>query len=156
MTQFNGILLAIDLAVAKRDQALAELNRHRQSHAFAQNQLDQLRQYADETERRWSHSAQKSTTPELLHHHYQFMGRLQQAVDLQQDVLVASAGKLELAQNKMLQAEFRLASFKLVLSKRQLDLVKLQQRRDQKQMDEFAAMQTMRRVRQNLESSHEC
>lgn len=156
MSQFHGLLLAIDLAVAKRDHALAELNRRLQAHSFAQSQLDQLRQYADETELRWTHAAQKSTTPELLHHHYQFMGRLQQAVEMQHGMLSSSLGQLTSAQQAMLQAEFRLAGLKQVLSKRQQEQAKLQQRRDQKQMDEFAAMQSLRQARQKLESNHEC
>jgi flagellar FliJ protein len=156
MTQFHGLVLAIDLAVAKRDHVLAELNRRLQAHAFAQSQLDQLRQYADETELRWAQAAQKSTTPELLHHHYQFMGRLQQAIELQQGVLASCLGQLTSAQQTMLQAEFRLAGLKQVLSKRRQEQTKIEQRRDQKQMDEFAAMQTLRQARQKLESRYEC
>lgn len=156
MTQFNSLLLAIDLAATRREQALAELQKQRQAHAFAQGQMDQLQQYATETELRWTQGAQRGTTPELLHHHYQFMARLQQAVSLQQGALLASSGRLENAQQKVLVEEFRLASLKQLLSRRQSELAKLHQRQDQKQMDEFAAMQTMRQLRQKLENSHEC
>ena len=153
MSNFKSILLAIDLASAKRDQAVAALQAQRDNQAFAQNQMDQLQQYAAETGLRWVNSAQKSTTPELLHHHYQFMTRLQQAVTLQQDVLAATGAKVLAAEQQVLQCEFRIASLKLVLTKRQGDLTKLQHRQDQKQMDEFAAMQTLRQVRQKLENS---
>jgi flagellar biosynthesis chaperone FliJ len=43
-----------------------------------------------------------------------------------------------------------------VLSKRRQEQTKIEQRRDQKQMDEFAAMQTLRQARQKLESNYEC
>jgi flagellar biosynthesis chaperone FliJ len=54
----------------------------------------------------------------------------------------------------LLQTEFRVASLKLVLKKRQAEQVQLAQRRDQKQMDEFAAMQTLRHMRQKTELHH--
>lgn len=155
MPKFRSLLLAVDLAITKRDQALAVVQTHRHNHAFAQSQMDQLQQYAAETEQRWSVGAQKSTTPELLHHHCQFMARLQQAVVLQQSALVASVSKVQAAEQLLLQAEFRIASLNLVLGKRQSDLAKLQQRQEQKQMDEFASMQTLRQVRLKLENSHE-
>lgn len=155
MSKFRSLLLAVDLAITKRDQASAVLQTHRRNHAFAQSQMDQLQQYAAETEQRWTIGAQISTTPELLHHHYQFMARLQQAVVLQQGALATSASKVQAAEQQLLQAEFRVASLKLVLAKRQGDLSMLQQRQEQKQMDEFASMQTLRQVRLKLENSHE-
>lgn len=144
MSKFRSLLLAVDLAVTKRDQAVAVLQAHRHHHAFAQSQMDQLQHYATETEHRWTSSAQKGTSPELLQHHYQFMARLQQAVVLQQSALATSVSKVQAAEQQLLQAEFRIASLKLVLGKRQDDLAKLQQRQEQKQMDEFASMQTLR------------
>lgn len=155
MYKFNSLQLAIDLAMLKRDHAMTELMKHRQTCAFAQDQMDQLLQYATETEMRWTQGAQRSTTPELLHHHYQFMGRLQQAVDLQQGVLTGYMDKLEFAENALLQAEFRLAALKKLMVKKQDEATRQYMRRDQKQMDEFAAMQTLRHVRQTLESSDE-
>jgi len=155
MYKFNSLQLAIDLAMLKRDHAMTELMKHRQTCAFAQDQMDQLQQYATETEMRWTQGAQRSTTPELLHHHYQFMGRLQHAVDLQHGVLTGYLGTLKSAEHVLLQAEFRLSALKKLLVNK-LDEVALQHlRRDQKQMDEFAAMQTLRRVRQTLENSDE-
>jgi flagellar FliJ protein len=83
------------------------------------------------------------------------MARLQQAVELQQGALATSASKVQAAEQQLLQAEFRIASLKLVIGKRQDDLAKAQQRQEQKQMDEFASMQTLRQDRLKLENSHE-
>ncbi len=155
MPKFRSIRLAVDLAIVKRDQAMVVLQAHRRSHEFAQGQMDQLQQYATETEQRWTVGAQVGTTPELLHHHYQFMARLQQAVVLQQGTLSATAAKVQAAEQQVLQAEFRIASLKQVLAKRQGELMGLQQRQEQKQMDEFASMQTLRQVRLKFENNHE-
>ncbi len=154
MSKFNSLRVAIDLAESSRDQALAFLQQQRSSLAHAQDQMEQLQTYAHETESRWARNAQAGTTPELLRHHYQFMARLQQAVVLQQDVLTGSNNKLMAAQQQVLQAEMHMASLKLLLNKRQASQLHQQQRRDQKQMDEFASLQTLRQTRQKLEQHH--
>jgi flagellar FliJ protein len=154
MHKFNSLQLAIDLASAKRDQAFAELQKVRRSHAFANSQMAQLEQYSVETEQRWTRNAQAGTTPELMHHHYQFMARLQQAIALQTDVILGYSRTVQLAEQRMLQAEFRLASLKLVLTKRLTEVDQIRQRQEQKLTDEFAAMQTLRQRRAHMENSH--
>jgi flagellar FliJ protein len=154
MHKFNSLKLAIELASAKRDQALAELQKMRKALAFANGQMGQLEQYAGETEQRWTRDAQAGTTPELLHHQYQFMARLQQAISLQTNVIFGSNRTVQLAEQRMLQAEFRLASLKVVLSKRLAEMDKTRQRQEQKLTDEFAMMQTLRQRRAQTENSH--
>jgi len=154
MHKFNSLCVAIELAETSRDQALALLQQQRNHLGYAQDQMDQLQSYAKETETRWAQNAQAGTRPELLHHHYQFMTRLQQAVVLQQDVLAGSTTRLKAAQQQVLQAEVHMAGLKLLLAKRQAGQLQQEQRREQKQMDEFAAMQTLRQTRQKLENHH--
>jgi flagellar FliJ protein len=154
MHKFNSLQLAIDLAWAKRDQAMAELQKMRRSHAFANSQMAQLEQYAVETEQRWTRNAQVGTTPELMHHHYQFMARLQQAISLQTNVISGSTRTVQLAEQRMLQAEFRLATLQMVLTKRLAEVDRMRQRQEQKLTDEFAAMQTLRQGRAHMENSH--
>jgi flagellar FliJ protein len=132
------------LASAKRDQAIGYWQKVLQEHTHALDQMRQLKQYAQDTEQRWSDSAQRSTTPELLHHHYQFMGRLYQTMGLQEGVLTVSRKKLDTAKQCVNEAEFRLASLKKVVEKKQADQDKLKRGSDQKLMDEFAALQVQR------------
>lgn len=154
MNKLNSLRVAIGLAESSRDMALAQLQQQRSSLAHAQDQMDQLQTYALETESCWERNAHAGTTPELLRHHYQFMARLQQAVVLQQDVLTGSNTRLMTAQQQVLQAEIHLAGLKLLLAKRQASHLQQEQRREQKQMDEFASMQTLRQTRQKLENHH--
>ena len=154
MHKFNSLQLAIDLAATKRDQALADLQKLRKAHAFANSQMAQLEQYAVETEQRWTRNAQISTTPELLHYHYQFKARLQQAISMQTTVIAGSSRTVQLAEQRMLQAELRLASLKLVLTHRLAEVDKLKARQEQKLTDEFAAMQTLRQRSAHMENSH--
>jgi flagellar protein FliJ len=152
MAGHKSLLLAIDLATSRRDEALAQLQRTVHSEAFAQDQMNQLQQYAQETESRWMQGAQVSTSPEMLHHHYQFMARLSQAMTLQDGVLASNRQRVEAARELLMQAEFRLASFKQVLATRQAAVTKTRQRQEQKQMDEFASQQTQRQQRLQAEN----
>jgi flagellar FliJ protein len=151
MTALKSLVLAIELAARQRDDALAQLRRTMQADAFAQGQMQQLRQYAQETEQRWIQGAQISTSTELLRHHYQFMARLNHAILLQDGVLSNSSQRVETARQVVLNAEFRVASFKQVLASRQAVLEKKKQRQEQKQTDEFAGMQMQRQQRLQAE-----
>lgn len=152
MSDQKSLLLAIDLATARRDEAQAQLQRSKQTEAFAQDQMQQLQQYAQETEQRWMQGAQVSTSPEMLQHHYQFMARLNQAIQLQEGVLINNRQRVDAARQALVQAEARLASFKQVLAIRRAALTKTRQRQEQKQMDEFASQQSQRQQRLHAEN----
>ncbi len=151
MSGVKSVLLAIQVATLRRDQAAAALMQLQQSQAFAREQMSQLQTYADETEARWAKAAQISVTPEMMRHHYQFMDRLHQAVILQEGVLGQWGSKVERARKHWLETEFRVTSLKQVLKNKEAELAVVQGRREQKEMDEFAAMQTRRTAQQNLE-----
>ena len=144
MSAVKSFLLAIDLATCQRDATAQSLMRVQSACLFAQDQMSQLEVYAAETASRWTVAAQSGTTPELLRHHYQFLDRLQQAIGMQQGVLANEKLKLEHAKRLVLEAEFRLLSLQQVLKKKQAGLALVQSRREQKQMDEMAAVQTRR------------
>lgn len=152
MSGQKTLLLAIDLATTRRDEAQAYLQNMLQAQAHALDQMQQLQQYAVETEQRWLQGAQVSTTPEMLRHHYQFIGRLNQAIVLQEGVLANYAQRIEVARQQLLQAECRLSGFKQVLATRRLALAKTRQRQEQKQMDEFASQQSRRQQRLQAEN----
>ncbi len=147
MSTSSSLLLAINLANVKRDQAMENWQKAMQGQAYAMDQMRQLRQYAGEIEQRWTQGAQQSTTPELLHHHYQFVGRLYQTIGLQEGVLESKRRNVDVAKQLLIQTELRLASLKKLVANRQADMVKQHQRRDQKHMDEFAALQIQRQMR---------
>ena len=151
MSGIKSVLLAIHVATLRRDQAAAILTQMQQTQAQAQGQMAQLQSYADETQTRWSAAAQTSVTTELMRHHYQFMDRLYQALGLQQGVLQQAAGKVDRARAQWLETEYRLTGLKQVLKQKQAELALTQTRREQKQMDEFAAMQSRRLALQTLQ-----
>lgn len=145
MSQLRSFVLAIELATRQRDELARALVRAEKTLQFAQNQMHQLEGYATETDARWLRPTPDGRTTELLRHHYQFMGRLQQAIGLQSGVMSNTGQQVEKAKQLLMQAECRLAALNQILKTRQTELLRLEARREQRQTDEFAAMQHARK-----------
>lgn len=144
MSELKSVLLAIEHATLRRDDLVKAAARVERNLAFAQDQMAQLRGYAQDTDSRWIGSGSRDLSGELIRHHYQFMDRLQQAITLQSSVIVDVERQLDFARKNLLQAEFRLAGLNQILKTRQLSLLRSQRRREQRLTDEFAAMQHAR------------
>jgi flagellar FliJ protein len=144
MPKLRALELAIEQATQQRD---AQARKHAQAQRtlqYGQGQLAQLENYSNDTDARWIGGHAVNLSVELIKHHYQFMDRLQNAVGLQHGVIVNLEQQLALAHQNLLQAEYRLAGFKQVLKNRRLALSQVQQRREQRITDEFAAMRHAR------------
>ncbi|HRM94723.1 MAG TPA: flagellar export protein FliJ, partial [Alicycliphilus sp.] len=83
---------------------------------------------------------------EVMRHHYQFMGRLDHAIGLQTQAVSGQDQRVHQAGQVLLQAELRLASLRKVLERRRADLLREQQRREQKQTDELASQRAAARA----------
>lgn len=143
---FHGLQLAIDLAERQRDERAQVLARAQRQVQMGYQQLEQLQSYAKDTDARWVQSQHTALSPELLRHHYQFVDRLQHAMGMQDGVIANLARQESQCRAALMQAEMRLSGLKQVLEKRQLSLAAAEQRREQVQMDEMAAMVHARRM----------
>lgn len=146
MTALKTIALAIEVATQKRDQAGKSLVQAQRAYLSAESQMEQLKNYAEETASKWATGAQAQTSAELLRHHSQFMNRLQQAINLQAEVLENEARRVDAAKRLTLDAESRLAGLKQMLKKKQMERARVQARREQRQTDEVASMLRHRMV----------
>lgn len=144
MSGLKSVLLAIEHASLRRDELAKAVARVERSQNFARDQMAQLKGYAADTDARWTGSGARGLSLELVRHQYQFMDRLQQAIELQSGVLANTARQLDLAKANLLQAEIRLSGLNQILKARQAVLLSHQRRREQRQTDEFAAMQYTR------------
>ena len=140
MSTLNALTVAVEVASRKRDEALRLLQDAQGAQQAAQDQLNQLQGYARETEGRWGMRADAAVQPEVMFHHYHFMGRLDHAAGLQSGVVDDHAQRVALAQQQLRDAEVRLASLRKLLEKRQMEALQAQARRDQKMTDERAAL----------------
>lgn len=139
MSLFKTLNLAIEVSERRRDQASQQLGQAQQRHIAAQQQLDQLQSYAQETEARWESQARVCALPELMHHHFQFMARLDQATAMQQRAVAEHLRWVDLARKALLAAELRVATLRQAVRNKQAVLDVQLQRREQRQMDEMAA-----------------
>jgi len=144
MSALKSVLLAIEHASLRRDEMAKAVARVERSQTFARDQMAQLKGYAADTDARWTGSGARGLSLELVRHQYQFMDRLQQAIELQSGVLANTARQLELAKANLMQAEIRLSGLNQILKSRQIALLSQQRRREQRQTDEFAALQYTR------------
>lgn len=144
MSALKSVQLAIELATRNRDELAKVVARVEQNLMFGHNQMAQLEGYAAETDSRWIGSASRQLSQELIHHHYQFMDRLQQAIALQSGNIANTERQLEQAKGNLMRAELRLSGLNQVLKSRQAVIVCTERRREQRQTDEFAAMQYAR------------
>ncbi|NVO04611.1 MAG: flagellar FliJ family protein [Rhodoferax sp.] len=154
MSKFRALELAIMQATQQRD---AQARKHAQAQRtlqFAHGQMEQLHNYANDTDARWIGGHAVNLSVELVKHHYQFMERLQNAVNLQHGVISNLERQLAAVHQALLQAEARLAGFEQVLKSRRAALGLVEQRREQRVTDEFAAMRHARnRAAQTLEEA---
>ncbi|WP_367848663.1 flagellar export protein FliJ [Rhodoferax sp. WC2427] len=139
MSLLRTLALAVEVASRKRDAAHRALGQAQQKYIAAHDQLTQLETYAAETETRWMTQAQTCAVPELMQHHYQFMERLAQAIQMQLGILADNARWVETAKKQLADTEIRVATLQQVCRNKQLEANRLQDRREQKQIDEFAA-----------------
>ncbi|BDT70475.1 hypothetical protein os1_46680 [Comamonadaceae bacterium OS-1] len=155
MSLLRTLALAVEVASRKRDAAHRALGQAQQKYIAAHDQLTQLETYASETETRWMTQAQTCALPELMQHHYQFMDRLAQAIQMQLGILADNARWVEAAKKQLADTEIRVATLQQVCRNKQLEANRLQDRREQKQIDEFAAQRFGKSIDQQFgEESH--
>ncbi|MBS7351314.1 MAG: flagellar FliJ family protein [Comamonas sp.] len=146
MSSLNALMVAIEMATRKRDQARQTLRERQQAQAGATEQMQQLSAYSQEMQERWAVREGAEFKPEVMEHHRQFMLRLEHAIELQTKVLRDHALRVQAAQHALMTTELRLSSLEKVVQMRRRDMALAEQRRDQKQTDERAALQFIGRT----------
>lgn len=140
MSSLNALNVAVEAAARKRDAARQVLQDMQRVAQAGQAQLEQLGGYAQETQNRWGMQADSTVKPEVMYHHYQFIGKLEHAIGLQSGVVQEQARRVEQARQALLEAELRLTSLRKVVERKQHELAIAQMRREQKQTDERASL----------------
>jgi len=137
--KYKNLLLAIDIGLKKRDLMVINLSEDELKLRNANHQMLQLTSYSSETESKWMIVAQAGVGGELLLHFNQFMGRLNEAIKLQQAIVEIAVIKLQKARGDVLAAEYMNKSLKMILTKKQAMASLISKRQDQKLMDEFSS-----------------
>lgn len=146
MSILSGIIMAIELATRNRDDAAKSVALALRRVGFADEQMEQLRNYAGDTDAKWLDAPPGKLSSEIIKHHYQFVDRLHHAMGLQAATIADANVQVERARRMLLEAEFRLAGLKKVLDGRRAVMARTQQRREQRITDEFAAFAYARKA----------
>lgn len=138
MTSIHTLNKVVELAEKRRDEALGQLAQLRRERQMAQGQLDQLQAYAQEAQQRWTTRAGTGVDPALLHHHRQFMQKIDHAIEFQHGVLKNFDDMLDVGQNRVHASERDVAGLSKYTLKKQELLQQKAQRQEQKATDEMA------------------
>ena len=111
MSSLNALNVAIEAAERKRDAARTAMQERQRAQQAAQAQMDQLQGYVLEMQARWGAQEGLAVQPEVMHHQYQFMERLQHAIGLQTRVVADQDIRLETSRQALLAAELAGADF---------------------------------------------
>jgi flagellar FliJ protein len=125
----------------ERNAAMAEAKRVEMEHRNALRQAEQLQLYRREYEHRWSNEFSRSGGIDIVQCYQGFVARLGQAIEAQERVTLAAAQRFELAQQALQALEMRVASVRKLIERRCREQRSLEDRREQKQLDEYAARQ---------------
>ena len=139
MSALKALQVAVELAERRRDAARKALLDQQRTQQAAQQQLDQLQGYAEETQDRWGLRENAQVEPEVMRHHYRFMARLEHAIGLQVQVVAQQQARVDQARQVLRETELRLESLRKVVQRRREELAHQAQRREQKETDERAA-----------------
>lgn len=136
--------LLLELRQRQRDDALTALAQARRQRQLAEQQLQQLHDYAREAEQRWAERARAGVSPVLLATHRHFMARLEHATALQQQTLAQQAQHIAHCEAQLQQAERALATLRRLQARRQQQWQQHLARQEQKANDEMALQQHRR------------
>ena len=153
MDTLQPLVSLLEQTRAERDQALAEHQRQQRAAQAAQAQAEQLAGYRSEYAQRFGTSFQRSGALELMQCYQGFMTRLDGAVEQQQRTVAHAAARADTAQAALLAVELRVASVEKLIERRRAELALVQQRREQKAGDEFAARMSWQRGQAALQGS---
>lgn len=138
MTAMQTLHKVVELAEKRRDEALGVMAQMQRELRIAQDQMDQLRSYAQEAEARWAARSSVGVDTALLMHHREFMHKIHHALEFQRGVLSDRQRLIERAQEQVHTTERDLAGLRKFTDRKQQAIVHKAQRQDQKTTDEMA------------------
>jgi flagellar protein FliJ len=146
MNDLNPLAALLAQSERQRDLALADRQKAQADSDAATAQVEQLREYRRDYERRWSAQFCKEGQIQLVLCYQGFMTRLSEAVDQQTLAAELAAARLEQAIVAVRGHELQLASVRRLVERRLAERRGEIQRTDQKQNDELAARMAWSRL----------
>ena len=142
----DTLSLLLERAEGERDTAAQALHGASAQAQAAHAQHVELAGYRQDYRQRWTESFAQATTMDIVGCYQSFGQRLNQAVDTQGHVASHADQRQVRAREALRQAELRVAALRQLIARRQAEAAKVDQRREQRATDEFAARAHLRRI----------
>jgi len=139
MAQLSALETLIDLAQKDSDAAAKRLGAANKLVEEAEQKLDMLVGYRDEYARKLDAAQVAGITPFAYHNFVAFIGKLDNALNGQRDVLKHAQFKADSERKTLQESERKRLSYRTLNERAASEALKVQNKRDQKQMDDHAA-----------------
>ncbi|EKU82899.1 flagellar export protein FliJ [Massilia timonae] len=139
MAQLSALETLIDLAQKDSDAAAKRLGAANKLVEEAEQKLEMLVGYRDEYARKLDAAQVAGITPFAYHNFVAFIGKLDNALNGQRDVLKHAQFKAESERKTLQESERKRLSYRTLNERAASEALKVQNKRDQKLMDDHAA-----------------
>lgn len=141
MSKISALDTLIDLATTATDEAAKQLGLAIRAGTEAQNKLNMLLQYREDYAARFQSSLSSGMSPADYRNFQLFMQKLDTAITGQEQVLAAAQRRIAQEQAAWRESERKRISFGTLASRAEKEIVRKEDKRLQKAMDEHAARQ---------------
>ncbi|HDS5481408.1 MULTISPECIES: flagellar export protein FliJ [Serratia] len=137
-----------DLAQDAVEQATRQLGQVRKAQQAAEQQLSMLLNYQDEYRQKLNNQLSGGMESSNWQNYQQFIGTLEQAIAQHRQQLMQWGEKVDHAMKQWQDKQQRLNAFETLHTRAQSAELQLENKRDQKLMDEFAQRSAQRNIHQ--------
>lgn len=129
----------LDLSNLRLDEAARQLGKLIAGEQEANQRLELLVQYRDEYHARFLAAAGNGLGPEAWRNYQQFLGRLDQAIELAHTMVATSKQRTAIGQQNWVDKHSKVKAFDTLAHRHQTRMAYAEARSEQKQTDEHAA-----------------
>lgn len=140
------LTLLIQLASDAVDEAMQALAQAMQQLEQAQQQRNMLEQYQQEYEQQWQNASQKGLKADLYRNFQGFFSQLELAVRSQNAQIEQCQANVVHKRQLLQEKQRKQKSFEVLMTRAETQQAKVEGKRDQKLMDEFASRAKRARV----------
>ncbi|CAI0790045.1 Flagellar fliJ protein [Serratia quinivorans] len=146
MKSQSPLITLRDLAQEAVEQATQQLGQVRKAQQAAEQQLSMLLNYQDEYRQKLNNQLSGGMESSNWQNYQQFIGTLEQAITQHRQQLTQWGEKVESAVKHWQDKQQRLNAFETLHTRAQSAQLQLENKRDQKLMDEFAQRSAQRNI----------
>jgi flagellar FliJ protein len=138
MKRLALLRLLLEREQKRRDEQMAAVRAAAANAEAQQQQADDLGTYRSEYCQKWSAQFKQAAQMEILRSYHGFLARLDQAIAQQTSVVEHAHRMVEAQRQRLVEREIRVATVERLIKRRETMLAKVDERRDQKNLDELA------------------